>query len=155
MISQKLLHILDAHHEEIAKRWMKDVRQDLDTISYKKVTDEKLREAAHDLFRHMSRLIKNRGEEVSWLEEFYVKRGAERHKSGFRLSEVVRSMTLAKHHFWNFVQEEGIFDSATDLFQGLELLDEMSLFFDRVVYYLVLGYEREATVEAWKKPHER
>lgn len=152
MISQKLLHILDAHQEEIAGRWMKDVRHDLDTISYKRIPEDKLRESAIDLFRHMSRLIKNRGEEASWLEEFYVKRGGERQKAGFRLSEVVKSVTLAKHHFWNFVQEEGLFDSATDLFQGLELLDEMGAFFDRLVYYLVLGYEREASIEDWKKP---
>jgi hypothetical protein len=54
MISQKLLHILETHQEDIAGRWLKDVKQHLDTISYKKIPDDKLRESAVDLFAHMA-----------------------------------------------------------------------------------------------------
>ena len=40
MISQKLLHIVTVHAEDIANRWMKDVRTNLDTIAYKHIPEQ-------------------------------------------------------------------------------------------------------------------
>lgn len=152
MISQKLLYMVERHAENIADRWMKDIRQNLDTISYKKISDDKLRENAMDLFAHLSRWVKDPSEGTSWIEEIYTKRGRERQQAGFRVSEVVKAVIQAKHHLWNYVEEEGVFESATDLYLGLELLQNIGSFFDRVIYFLVLGFEREASVEAWKRP---
>lgn len=152
MISQRLLHVLEMHNEEIAGRWIKDVHKDLDTISYKKIPKDKLREAAVDLYEQMARWLKNPAEGTAWLEEIYLKRGRERQQEGFHVAEVVHAIALSKQHLWNFMKEEGVFDSATEMYQGLEMLQNVGFFFDRVIYYLVLGFEREASVESWKRP---
>ena len=152
MISQKLLHIVTVHAEDIANRWMKEVRTNLDTIAYKDIPEHKLREAALDVYGDIARWIKDPHANPSWVEERYTKRGANQHKLGFRLSETIWAWILMKHHLWEFLKEEGLFNSATELYQALELLQDLGNFMDRMVHFMVLGYEREASVEVWKRP---
>jgi hypothetical protein len=152
MISQKLLHVVTVHADDIAERWIKDVRSNLDTIAFKNVPHDKLKEAALDVYADIARWIKDPHADTGWIEHHYTKRGANQHKQGYRLSEAVRAWILIKHHLWNFLKEEGLFNSAPDLYQALELLQDLGNFFDRLIYYMVLGYEREASVEVWKRP---
>jgi hypothetical protein len=151
MISQMLLHIVYKHSEDIANRWMKDVQHNLDTISYMKISEDKLRDAIHDLLAHLGKWIENPGEDLPRLEEYYIKRGGERQREGFSAAEVVKAVNLAKQHLWGVVKHEGVFDSGPTMYQGLELLQDIGKFFDHVVYFIVVGFEREARVEAWKK----
>lgn len=152
MISQKLLHVVTVHAENIANRWIKDVRANLDTIAFKKIPEDKLREAALDVYADIARWIRDPKADTTWVEELYTRRGANQHKVGIRLAEAVRAWILMKHQLWNFLKEEGLFNSATDLYQGLELLQDLGNFFDKLVFFMVLGYEREASVEVWKRP---
>ena len=43
----------------------------------------------------------------------------------------------------DFVQREGLSESATELHGELELLYLLGRFFDRVLYYAAVGYEQE------------
>lgn len=152
MISQKLLHLMTKHAEDMAARWSHDVKKNLDTINFKKLPEDKLREVALDVCNDMARWITDPKADSSWVEETYTKKGANQHKRGVHLSEAVKAWILMKHHLWNLMKDEGVFDTATSMYQGLELLQDISDFFDRMIYFIVLGYEREASIEVWKRP---
>ena len=151
MILQKMLHLMTKHSDEMAQAWIHDVRQNLDTLAFKNLSDEKIRQAVLDVFTDTARWLKDPGGDIGWVEETYTKTGTNFQKTGFPISEAVKAWILIKHHMWSFVQQEGVFDSATDMYQALELLRDIGNFFDHVIYHLVHGYEREASVEAWKK----
>lgn len=145
MISQKLVQLIERHADELTARWLKDVRQNPDTFSFHRYPEEKLREEAYDLYSHLGRWIQsevNRGQ----AEEVFTKLGTQRYHGGFKLSEVVKSLVLVKRHLWLFVQEQGFFESAVELYQVLELFNSVILFFDRATFFVVRGFEKEANL---------
>ena len=63
----------------------------------------------------------------------------------FRLrgSRAFMMLLLIKRHLWIFVMENQFFSSSFELSQALELNNKVVLFFDRVIYFAVMGYEEE------------
>jgi hypothetical protein len=143
MISQKLVHLIDSHSDELTLRWLKELRQHPDTFTYHHFPEEKLRERASDVYAQLSRWLQSEsGREM--LEGVYSKLGAERYREGFRLSEVVKALILMERNLWLFVLDQGFLESATELYQVLELYSQVLLFFNRAIYFTVKGFETEA-----------
>lgn len=146
MISQRLVHLIEKHAEELSRRWLKDVQQHSDTFTYHHFPEDKLRERAFDVYSQLSRWIQNEANRDQ-VEQIYMALGAERYREGFQLSEVVKALILTKRHLWFFILEQGLFDSATELYQILELYNSVILFFDRAVHFTVKGFEKEAGLQ--------
>jgi hypothetical protein len=78
------------------------------------------------------------------VEQYYRALGAERFAEGFPLSEVIAALMLTKKALWGYVLEQGFFDSAVQLYQTLELYNNVVLYFDRAAVFTVRGYEEAA-----------
>jgi hypothetical protein len=50
---------------------------------------------------------------------------------------------LTKENLWEFLKSEAVMDRAVEIMGELELLQMLEMFFDRAIYYAVLGYEEE------------
>ena len=48
---------------------------------------------------------------------------------------------LIKSHLWLYLQEKNFFNSKYELSQALELNNNVVFFFDRVIYFVTMGYE--------------
>jgi hypothetical protein len=48
---------------------------------------------------------------------------------------------LTRDHLWHFLQQEAFADNIVELHGELELHQMLNQFFDRAVYYGILGYE--------------
>jgi hypothetical protein len=69
--------------------------------------------------------------------------GARRAQQGVAYSHFLWAITATREHLRSFVQREGLSDSAMELHGELELMHLLGQFFDRALYYAVVGYERE------------
>lgn len=142
MITQKLVRLIEMHADELATRWLRDVRQNQDTPTYHRFPENKLHERASNVYCHLGQWIETEADRHR-VEELYTRLGSERYREGFPLSEVVKALILTKRHLWFFVLEQGFFDSALELYQILELYNRVVLFFDRAIHFTVVGFERE------------
>jgi hypothetical protein len=143
MISQRLVQLIETHADELTKRWLKDVRQNVDTPGYHTFPEQELYKRAFDVYSHLGRWIGSETHRAE-VERVYTALGAERFREGFTLSEVVEALLLTKRHLWWYVREHGLIDSAVHLYQSIELFETVVLFFDRAVHFAVVGYESEA-----------
>ena len=75
------------------------------------------------------------------LEEDVVK-GARRQEQGVALADLCWAIQLTKEHLWEFLEREGIYGGAHEIFGELELLQLLERFFDHAIFYAALGYER-------------
>jgi hypothetical protein len=144
MISQKLIHLIETHARELSQSWLKEVRRDPETPTYHAFPEAKLTERVDRVYSHLGRFIEceaNREE----IERTYTTLGIERHREGFRLSEVLRALMLTKKQLWLFMLDHGFFDSVVELYQTLELYNSVVVFFDRAVFFTARGYEEEST----------
>jgi hypothetical protein len=143
MISQRLVLLIEKHADEIARRWLKDVQENPKTPGYHAFPEKTLYKRAFEVYSNLGRFVGSE-EHRDEVKRIYLELGAERFHEGFLVSEVVEALSLTKRHLWWYIREHGLLDTAVQLYQGLELHNSVVLFFDRAVYYAIVGYEQAA-----------
>ncbi len=140
-ISDKLVALVEKHHDDIIRRWIEIIKIDPATSTYQKDI-EYLGAKAKYIFKHIDRWIgyDTMKEDVG---KRYAAEGMELFRMKIPLCEVIRSMYLLRRTLWLFVVNESDFDSALQLHQMRELNDRVILFFDRAEYYVIRGYMEE------------
>ncbi len=77
----------------------------------------------------------------SEIEERYIGLGTRRARQGVPFSHFYWAVCATKECLWEYIQREGVFEEAIDLWGEIELLHSLEQFFDSALYYALLGYE--------------
>ncbi len=139
LISDKLVELVEKHHDVIIKRWLKRLLSDPTTSTYSERNLTFVEEKA-------IKVLKNMGQWVSYdttkesVGRLYADEGIELFNMGIPLCETIRAMVVLRRTLWLFILNESAFDSAFQLHQMRELNDRVILFFDRAIYYMIRGY---------------
>jgi hypothetical protein len=142
MISQKLVHLIRDHSEELYLRWLRELKQHPDTQTYHKFPEEQLRERVLNVYVQLTRSLTGESSRAD-IERIYRHLGAERFREGFKVSEVVKAFILTRRILMDFLQHHGLLDSAAELYQVLDLYGSVLLFFDRIMHFTIKGYEEQ------------
>ncbi len=150
MISQSFVELIEKNAEKLAKEWLKDVRQNVNTPYYHTFDEDRLYERAYEMYKHLGQFlsVKTPKEQSA---KFYRKYGQDRCREGFPLSELIYSFILFRRHLWLFVLHVGFLDTAYELLKAMELNNRVILFFDRAVHSMALGYQDLTPNEAKNK----
>ncbi len=140
MISEKLVSLIEDNADTLTKNWIGDVRHNPTTPTYQTFPEDKLYQRAHFIYSQLGHWI-SRETSKGEVRNYYVKLGEERFNEGFALYEVVSAIILLKRHLWLHILSDGQLSTAFELYQSLELNNRVVLFFDRAVYYAIIGYE--------------
>lgn len=143
MISMKLIAFIEKHSEDLTNAWLKEVQQHPETLRHHHYSSEKLRDFALNVYSHLGQWIEseeNRGQ----VEKTFRELGSEGFQEGFRLSEIIKALVLVRSNLWRFVLNQGFLESATELYQTLELIASVVQFFDRATFFAARGFETEA-----------
>lgn len=137
-----LVDLINRNLEELARSWLRIVRNHQITRSYGAFDEEELYRRALIVYEQLARWIA--GEITKGdIASHYTSVGAERRREGFPLAEVVRALIVNRRVLWFKVQAEGFLDTPMDAELALLLNNKVVLFFDRALYYTVYGYERQ------------
>jgi hypothetical protein len=60
-----------------------------------------------------------------------------------RLCQLVWVLIVSRNHLWHLLQQESFVDNIFELFGELEVQQMLNQFFDRSIYYSILGYDEE------------
>jgi hypothetical protein len=138
-VAGRLVTLIEQDAVKLAMSWLKDVKKNTKLPSYHNF-DEK------ELFRRAEEVFSQLGKWVAWettredVAEQYVSHGAERRRQEFQLSEVVQALILMRIHLWRKVLTDGLLDTAEEFHQALELNTQVVRYFDRAIYYTIIGY---------------
>ena len=142
MIYSRLIKLIEDNADELTNRVCKDLLTREETKSYRTLTQDLLRDRIYDVYSRLDSWLskdKKKGE----IKQHYTELGAQRYNENIPLSDLVMTLMLIKRHLWIFVMENQFFSSSFELSQALELNNKVVLFFDRVIYFAVMGYEEE------------
>jgi len=106
-----------------------------------KVPADELRRRSHEIYRHLGDWLTSKAE--SDIEERYVGLGMRRARQGVSFSAFLWAINATKEHLWEFLEREGLIEEPLELIGELDLLHSLEIFFDRVLYFASVGYERE------------
>lgn len=76
------------------------------------------------------------------IEERYVSLGMRRAQQGVPFSNLYWGICIEHEHLWAYIQQECLLDEPVEFWGGVNLLRSLTQFFDRALYFALLGYEK-------------
>ena len=141
MFSYRLVRLIESHADELAGGLEEKVELSSQITHFRNVPAHELRERVYEIYRHLGEWLLGKNELD--IEHRYREIGARRAQQTVPLSEVIQAIVLTKENLWDFLKSEAIIDRAVEIMGELELLQMLEMFFDRAIYYAVVGYEDE------------
>lgn len=140
MIALKLVRLIEKHADELAQGLIQSVTQHPQTqIFCKNIPREELRDRAYEIYKHLTAWLTEKTDDE--IRQKYFALGERRAEQQIPLHEVIFALLLVKENLWRGVKQSGVGDTAIELFQALELVDRVNQFFDKLIYYVAVGYE--------------
>jgi hypothetical protein len=140
MIGGHLVRLIERHADELTEGLTKKMRNSERAAEFRKAPQEELKTAAREIYNHLGDWLLSKTE--SDIEVRYTQIGARRWSQGVPLAQFVWAFLLSKEHLFAFLQREALLESAVELYSELELVQLLDQFFDRALYYAVVGYEQ-------------
>lgn len=137
---QRLVDLIEQNADELTRNFMRDVRIHAATPTYHTWDENELYERAYNVYSQLGKWI-SRETSKEEIAQHYRELGVQRRKEGFSLSEVILAIIKTRRHLWLKILGEGLLDTVLDHSQAMELNNRVILFFDRAIYYTILGYE--------------
>ncbi len=132
--------------EEIKESFLKDAYDQREMLAHCRLGKEILEELAGSILSEFTRNI-DRRTPVELIADKYMKMGLSCHEQNLSYSEVVRVFILLKRHIWLFFQESNFAGQPFDVRSIVALNNRITLFFDRAMYYCLLGLEESGDDE--------
>jgi hypothetical protein len=139
LLTRRFVKMIETRADKVAKLWLKEVRQSRHTPTYHHFSEEELFKRAMAIYERLGYWLspETKQEEI---RHFYMNLGRQRYQEGFGIDEVVMAIILLKRYLWLEVLSEGLTQTNLELYQALELNNQVVLYFDRAVYYSIVGY---------------
>ncbi|ANT65888.1 hypothetical protein [Prosthecochloris sp. CIB 2401] len=150
LLVQRFTGLIENHAESLSKRWAEEVLSNDLTAGYRSFSRQELHDIVFSRFRTLGEWLSRREGHDRELSLNFCKIGGERHAAGIKSSDMVYSFMIEREMLMSYVQEEGIITEGIDLRRALEFTAELSHFYDKAIYFALVGYE-----EAALKPDER
>jgi hypothetical protein len=133
--------IAETHAEPLARKWLERLHREEGMERYLLRPEAELLQHVRAAYEEIGTYLDQPRHMV--IAEHFRSTGRRRRAEGVPLAQVVRAVQIARIVLWQYVIEEGIFDSTANLYQGLNLYRQIVNFFDGAVLYAVEGYTEE------------
>ena len=147
MLSLRLVRLIEGHSEELALGLTQQVRDSERTSDFKEIPRDELRLAAAEVYRNLEEWLLQKKEED--IGKRFRTIAARRASQGVRLYQLVWVLVISRNHLWHFLQQESFVDNIFELFGELEVQQLLNQFFDRAIYYSILGTRRKSGRTMW------
>jgi len=138
-VSRKLVDLIEKSASELTRAYLLDVKKQPNMPTYQAFPEQEVYDRAYLVFSQLGRWISYELESAE-MKKYWLELGRKRREEGFALPEIFLSLCLLRKQLWNKIQAEGLLDNALDLYQALELYNRIVTFFDRALYYAIIGY---------------
>ena len=139
MLGLKLVHLIEKHSEELALGLTRELRNSERTADFKKIPPEELHLAAVEVYRNLEEwLLEKKEDDVA---KRWTAIAARRAAQGVRVRQLVWALVISRNHLWHFLQRQCFVQNILEVFGELEILQLLDQFYDRALYYSLLGYE--------------
>lgn len=152
MISRTLVGQIEEHSGRLAQEVFAAVRRDPHTAACSHLDDVALREAVHDLFRHLGQWLSTRTDQA--VESYYRKIGRERYLQKIPLSQRIGALLLVRSELLRFLRAATLGESG-DLPLENQLQFAICEFIEKATDSASIGYEHACEAGLEHKPTAR
>src|SRR5262249_31362161 len=140
MFARKLVDQVDTHTDQLCELFMQKIKgSDRCRELLRKVPTEELQQSVRAIYRNLMDCLLNQTNSASG--EPYLKLGTRRAQQGVPLCESFWAVCASRQYFWEYVESETLMEAPGDFWGGVELLHSLDRFFDRALYFIIIGYQ--------------
>jgi hypothetical protein len=142
MITERLIKIIEKSGDELTQRLIQDLNAREETRHIRTQRQNRVYSQVYEVYSELNSWLSG-GKTKGKIIDHYMELGRQRYNEGIALSEVIMVLLLIKRHLWFFAIEKKVIDPSDTVQDVLELNNRVVLFFDRIIYTVSVGYERE------------
>jgi hypothetical protein len=110
-----------------------------------KVPADEQRRYALEIYRDLTDWLAADADAV--VESRYVSLGTHRASQGVPFSQLFWAVCIAREYLWEYMQQECLLEEPVEFWGGVMLLRSLNQFFDRTLYFTLLGYLKAGSDE--------
>jgi hypothetical protein len=138
MLGLRLMRLIERHSQELALGLTEKLQVTEHTSDFRKIPSEELEMTAAEIYCNLGEWLLQKTEDD--IDQRFRAIAARRAAEGVGLHQFVWALVISRNHLWQFLQAQAFADNIVALYGELELQQMLNQFFDRAVYYGVLGY---------------
>jgi hypothetical protein len=105
-----------------------------------RVPPEEQKRYASEIYRDLTDWLAAEADAI--IEQRYVALGIRRANQGIPFSQLFWAVCIAREHLWEYMQHECLLEEPVEFWGGVMLLRSLNQFFDRALYFTLLGYQK-------------
>jgi len=147
MVSVKLVQLVETHWEQVSARILNKIHNDPRLPHVNRLSESELRGRSREILNNIGDWLEaSRDEPLARRAEAL---GRERFEEGIPLHEAVLARFIIKEGLIEFVRDHAFVETSLQLYAEGEMEKRIADLFDRMIYYVVRGYE-----EAMREVHQ-
>lgn len=137
----KLAQHMKANADRMAEGLMQKIRgSDRCGDLVLKVPEDEHKRYSLEIYQDLTDWLANETDSI--IEGRYIAAGARRAQQGVPLSNMFWAACITRDHLWDYIQQECLLDEQVDFWGGVILLRSLNQFFDRAMYWALVGYQK-------------
>jgi hypothetical protein len=140
MHAAKLVRHLRANADSMSERVLEKIRNSPRCSHLLlRVPAEEYKQYAVDVYRDLVEWLAVETDSV--IVSRYVELGNRRAQQGIPFSHLFWAVCITREYLWEYIQQECLLDEPVEFWGGVMLLRSLNQFFDRALYFALVGYE--------------
>jgi len=140
--SNTLFKIITRDAHIITENWLSEVLTHRSTKHYARQSHNSIYKRAIKVISQFADWINRPGGQREDIWDYYRAVGKNRRNEGYLLSEVLSALSLTRKHIFAHVNSQGkVWRKPIEMYQTMEFMSRVNLFFDKASYYISKGYE--------------
>jgi hypothetical protein len=140
ILAYRMVRLIETHSQDLVRSLQQKINESSRCSAYRNVPPEELARAVGDIYLHLGEWLLGRTE--ADIQNRYQAVGARRAAQRVPLSQVIWCIALVKENLWEYLRRDGHEEEITEIFGEMQLLQLLEQFFDRAMYFSVIGYEQ-------------
>jgi len=140
LLAYRLVKLIERHSDGLARSLHDRYRSDKKCSAYADVPEDELTAKVYEVYQHLGEWLMGKTE--AEVEHRYLEIGARRFEQGVPASQVVWMICLVRENLWDWLRRYADLGKPAEIFGEVELLEMLDQFFNRAIYYAMLGHER-------------
>ncbi len=140
ILAYRMVRLIETHSQDLVRTLQQKINECSRCNAYRNVPAEELAKVVGDIYLHLGEWLLGRTE--TDIQNRYEAIGARRAAQRVPLSQVIWCISLVKVNLWEFLRREGSDEPIPEIFGEIQILQLLEQFFDRAMYFTVIGYER-------------
>ena len=141
MRAGKLVQHMKTNSDRMSEAVIEKIRRsDRCSELLQKVPAEEQRRSGVEIYQDLTNWLATEAD--SSIKDRYIALGMRRAEQGVPFSNLFWAVCIAHEHLWEYMQQECLLDEPVEFWGGVALLRSLTQFFDRALYFALLGYQK-------------